>query len=110
MSLVKLTGDLVIAAFFAASKDRQRVERLNALARQLVKYIGKQGRIEDGLPLMEAADALRGGEKPIEPFHWEIEFPEVFGREHGGFDAFIGNPPFLGGKRISGALGKEYKD
>ena len=96
LSLVKLTGDLVIAAFFSASKDRERVERLNALARQLVQYTSRQGRIEDGLPLTEAADALRGGEKPIEPFHWEIEFPEVFGRENGGFDAMVGNPPFAG--------------
>jgi len=78
------------------------------LARQLVQYTSRQGRIEDGLPLTEAADALRCGEKPIEPFHWEIEFPEVFGRENGGFDAIVGNPPFLGGKRISTNFGGEY--
>lgn len=39
-------------------------------------------------------------------FHWVIEFPEVFGR--GGFDAFVGNPPFLGGVRISTRIGPEY--
>ena len=27
-----------------------------------------------------------------------------------GFDAVIGNPPFLGGKRISTILGNEYRD
>lgn len=27
-------------------------------------------------------------------FHWEIEFPDVFAPEHGGFDAAIGNPPW----------------
>jgi hypothetical protein len=32
-------------------------------------------------------------------FHWEFEFPEVF--EKGGFSAFVGNPPFQGGQRIS---------
>ena len=32
----------------------------------------------------------------ITPFHWEIEFPEVFQRENPGFDAFVGNPPFAG--------------
>ena len=32
----------------------------------------------------------------INPFHWEIEFPEVFQRENPGFDAFVGNPPFAG--------------
>lgn len=38
-----------------------------------------------------------------EPIHWPLAFPEVF--EKGGFDAVIGNPPFLGGKKITGATG-----
>lgn len=29
------------------------------------------------------------------PFHWDLEFPEVFGRASGGFDAVIGNPPYV---------------
>lgn len=39
-------------------------------------------------------------------FHWFIEFPEVF--DEGGFDCDLGNPPFLGGKRISGNYGDSY--
>ena len=39
-------------------------------------------------------------------FHWEFVFPEVF--EYGGFSAFVGNPPFIGGKRISTMFGDEY--
>lgn len=39
--------------------------------------------------------------------HWALAFPEVF--VQGGFDAFLGNPPFLGGKRISTELGVEYE-
>lgn len=27
-------------------------------------------------------------------FHWEIEFPDVFGPERSGFDAVLGNPPW----------------
>jgi type I restriction-modification system DNA methylase subunit len=42
------------------------------------------------------------------PFHWAIEFPEV-GR-HDGFDAIVGNPPFQGGQKITGALGTQYRD
>lgn len=38
-------------------------------------------------------------------FHWFIEFPEVF--NEGGFDCILGNPPFLGGKRISKNYGDE---
>ena len=44
------------------------------------------------------------------PFHWPLEFPEVFVREHGGFDGIIGNPPFLGGQRITGVAGKAFRD
>jgi hypothetical protein len=36
-----------------------------------------------------------------------LEFPEVF-QERGGFDAFVGNPPFLWGMRISTVLGDAY--
>lgn len=39
-------------------------------------------------------------------FHWFIEFPEVFSES--GFDCIIGNPPFLGGGKISTAFGKNY--
>ncbi len=56
------------------------------------------------------AVGLRSGEpredQPLAPFHWEIEFPEVFDKENPGFDAMVGNPPFLGGTMISAALGE----
>ncbi len=41
-------------------------------------------------------------------FHWPLEFPEVFQKNGDGFDAIVGNPPFLGGTRISYRLGDEY--
>ena len=27
-------------------------------------------------------------------FHWELEFPDVFASEHGGFDGIVANPPW----------------
>ncbi len=42
------------------------------------------------------------------PLHWPLEFPEVSAQ--GGFDAIVGNPPFQGGQRITGALGTRYRD
>ncbi len=36
-------------------------------------------------------------------FHWFLEFPEIMAR--GGFDCILGNPPYLGCKRLSGTLG-----
>ena len=44
------------------------------------------------------------------PFHWPLEFPEVFSREGDGFDGMVGNPPFLGGKRITGVAGTAFRD
>lgn len=34
-----------------------------------------------------------GDEKKIKPFNWQKNFPKVF--EQGGFDAVIGNPPYV---------------
>jgi len=51
---------------------------------------------------------LPAGKSRRKPFHWVLEFPEVFRRECGGFDGLVGNPPFLGGKRISGSCGGGY--
>lgn len=44
------------------------------------------------------------------PFHWALEFPEVFARDCGGFDAFIGNPPYRGGSRITIDSGVAYRN
>ena len=42
-------------------------------------------------------------------FHWPLEFPEVF-VDRAGFDAFVCNPPFMGGQKITGTLGTAYRD
>jgi hypothetical protein len=43
--------------------------------------------------------------------HWPLAFPEVFlAGDRTGFDAIVGNPPFLGGQRITGALGTGYRN
>ncbi|OLT45209.1 type II restriction endonuclease subunit M [Saccharomonospora sp. CUA-673] len=44
-----------------------------------------------------------------QPTHWVIEAPDVF-IDHGGFDAVIGNPPFLGGQKLTGAMGTDFRD
>jgi hypothetical protein len=51
-------------------------------------------------------------------FHWPLEFPEVFTPEKNsaaaaetrqGFDVILGNPPFIGGLKISGNFGDHYR-
>jgi hypothetical protein len=49
------------------------------------------------------------GKEARRPLHWPLVFPEILADTTApGFDAIIGNPPFLGGQKISGALGADY--
>lgn len=43
------------------------------------------------------------------PNHWVIEAPDVI-FERGGFDAVIGNPPFLGAKKLTPAMGLNIRE
>ena len=40
--------------------------------------------------------------------HWPLAVPEVM--ERGGFDAVIGNPPFLGAKKLSPSMGQNLRE
>ncbi|MFM9550733.1 Eco57I restriction-modification methylase domain-containing protein [Streptomyces caniscabiei] len=42
------------------------------------------------------------------PLHWVLAVPDVM--ERGGFDAVIGNPPFLGGQKLTGSMGTNVRD
>jgi hypothetical protein len=42
----------------------------------------------------------------VNAFDWESEFPEIM--RGGGFDAVIGNPPYLGGREWKEENGREY--
>ena len=99
----RLLGDATLAAFFGSDKPRVR-----ETARRELGVAASQSP-ERAWPRMEAVAAgLTVGGKALRPFHWELEFPEVFAGETPGFDAVVGNPPFLGGKRISGEYGSLY--
>jgi hypothetical protein len=88
-------GDLVIEVFFTETKDKARKERLKTYSYDLK------------LPAKGVREAALKG---LKPFHWEIEFPEVFSRGNPGFDVFVGNPPFLGGRKISTNYGDAYTE
>ncbi|PYV07775.1 MAG: SAM-dependent methyltransferase, partial [Acidobacteria bacterium] len=97
---VRLFGDLVLAAFFEGEKPKEREGKRAEYASAVVS--GEADRYHEWL------EEWRNGEQPLAPFHWEIEFPEVFARENPGFDAIAGNPPFLGGTQISEQYGMSY--
>jgi hypothetical protein len=99
---VRFFGDLVMSAFFDAANPRARGNELVARTSGLHRDRGAEYRAD--------LDARRTAIRPLVPFHWELEFPEVFGRVNPGFDAFVGNPPFMGGSKISTNEGKPYLD
>ena len=91
---LKTAGDLVIAAFFGEVKDRDR-EALRLQHAAIAQAALKTG---DPTAIAHAARTARAiiARNDLIPFHWGIAFPEVFLRPNGGFDAFVGNPPFAG--------------
>ncbi len=100
----RIVGDAVIAAFFAADKPRAKEQE-----RAKVESLLTGSTNGDWDELRAAAKRFRH-EHGWRPFHWEIEFPEVFTRDNPGFDAIVGNPPFLGGSKISTTNGVSYLD
>jgi hypothetical protein len=113
LSLPRIIGDAAIAAFFAADKPKQREEARMRLLACMAEDLKKDGFIAVDGEVDRAIQALRKGPKGVNPFHWELEFPEVFindahGNATGGFDLIVGNPPFMGGSKLSTAAGKRY--
>jgi hypothetical protein len=101
----KLVGDAVIAAFFSADRARAREEE-----RLKVRGVIEQGGAGWQDRLKPTVNALRNGTPAVVPFHWPLEFPEVFDRGNSGFDAIVGNPPFAGRNTTIAINKREYPD
>ena len=58
--------------------------------------------------MTEQTQTILGGQCT---FHWPLEYPQIFlyrYQNKSGFDVVIGNPPFLGGSKISGELRSSF--
>ena len=99
---VRIFGDLVLAAFFGGAKPKAREDLRKRFADAVQR--GETIRYRSWL------EELRRGEPPLAPFHWEIEYPEVFDRANPGFDAIVGNPPFAGKNTVAAANVAGYPD
>ncbi|MCB9882375.1 MAG: N-6 DNA methylase [Planctomycetes bacterium] len=95
---VRHLGDLVLRAFFAHAKPKDREA-------QRLEYASA---VLDGTA--PASVGVGEGDPAITPFHWEFEFGEVFERENPGFDAVVGNPPFAGKNSIAAGNPAGYPD
>ena len=112
---LKKLADAVIAAGLNAGgvSGRRREKAYEALRVAVSRAYPAEG--EADTSMLEAV--LERGLTPTVPtdyehwhcIHWPLELPDVI-QDHGGFDAIIGNPPFLGGKKISGANGVNLRE
>ncbi len=122
MELVKLGADLLIVTALCEPKDQALLQNTLHVEYMVLVSAYQEAReqkfTEAGKDDGRAAFRKLGEEvdklfKDRRPFHWPLEFPEVFAvgvEEESGFAAIVSNPPFQGGKKITGALGTDYRD
>ncbi len=98
----KRAGDLLVYVWFNNDKNKEKNEARDRYADRLAEAI------QSDSPERKDIESLRYAAKPLAPFHWELEFPEVFGGAAGGFAVFVGNPPFAGTNTILGGNADGY--
>ena len=96
---LKNLADLQVAQFFIP-KTLDNRDRLTTEGKYRT-YLKAGSQILD-----QGASLSMAEEKRI--FHWFLEFPEVFAK--GGFDCILGNPPFLGGQKLTGTFGNNFAE
>jgi len=112
---LRAVGDLIVGAALEETVGKGNAARaLEAAAQDASEALisesdGRLARVE-----ARACDALLvarapGDPDPPRPFHWVLEFPEAFQRAHCGFDAIVGNPPFLGGVALARTFGEPFE-
>lgn len=115
---LRVIADAVVAAALASA-----TERASAYDDRLQQIAGHVGQLADDDAPKDARQRARtaleartaawkdaGNPSPSLPrqlLHWPLEFPEAVA--DGRFAALVANPPFLGGSRISGPLGSDFR-
>lgn len=100
IGLLKCAADMLIAPELKPGTTTERLGYRDSAAIQVGHHLrtGDLGQFR-----ATAAKAIDGRRT----FHWPLEFPEVVVRR-GGFDAFIGNPPFSAVRLFAATLGQHY--
>src|SRR5690606_32960563 len=98
------------------AKSRAYRYRLEAVAGLVATALGDDDEFAAEDAAARAREMVEGWLKgpraeAVRPLHWPLEFPEVMGvGGAAGFDAVVGNPPFVGGQKLTGALGQDYRE
>jgi hypothetical protein len=101
----KTIGDLLVAQKAGLKANDDNLRRLAlALEADAAETLSERQR-----ELLAQARTMLGSHRP---FHWPLEFPQVLLHQdctaQSGFDVVIGNPPFLGGLKISTEMGESF--
>lgn len=120
---LRTDANYLIASYFNKLPDKKREELRERLLNNL----------ENGTDISPQDEVYLADLEKLRAFHWDLEFPEVFVVRDSslnkkklrdkslttnneiintseGFSAIVGNPPFMGGSKITGALGTDYRD
>ncbi len=103
--LPKLIADALIGLALESGGKLRDISVLSSFIQQAVTGDEEALDALKGIAIRGLSTDLPEKNKARKAFHWSLEFPEVFNSITEGFDAIVGNPPFLGGRKIRGALG-----
>ena len=116
LKLLERVADAVVATGLALAVGAKPGTKLNEAYGDLAVALGRAFPTEgEGDEAMLEAILKRGLTPTVETdyerwhcLHWPLAVPEVM--ERGGFDAIVGNPPFLGAKKLSPSMGQNLRE
>ncbi|MEZ6049931.1 MAG: DNA methyltransferase [Planctomycetaceae bacterium] len=97
---LRCAADLLVAGEFWGEGTKDKQEKVRHAAVVAGHYV-ENGPTDE---FEEKAEKERRGQRM---FHWPLEFPEVIVKRS-GFDAFVGNPPFMRGTKIQTNISEAY--
>ena len=124
LAILTTFADVLAGAALSTAGERDPstalTNRMEADAEAIVQLVDALGTPDETQALARTRDRARlrldagrpDGAPSRNPLHWPIAFPEVFdaATREPGFDAMVGNPPFIGGQKITGAAGTDYRN
>ncbi|MBF0238122.1 MAG: restriction endonuclease [SAR324 cluster bacterium] len=96
---LKVLADIQVAQFFIPKTTEHRQHLITHS--EYLQYLRGERQ-----PIGQAVAQAMAVAQEKHFFHWFLEFPDIL--EQGGFDCILGNPPFLGGQKLSGTFGAAF--
>ncbi len=116
LKLLTRVADAIVAVGLNPTIGAKPGKRLNEAYSDLAVALGRAFPTEGAGDDSSLKAILKRGLTPTVPtdykrwhcLHWPMAMPEAM--ERGGFDAIVGNPPFLGAKKLSPSMGQNLRE